>query len=158
MAIQRLSPGYNGGYIEDSFMSGVYPLRETDPPGFSLGRNPFDERRQLYITYWDACEIACKIGFPMPEVYEAQLALIDEQARTIADLEAQLQNEVHDLQMKAISKQIKNSAKEILDAHERTLAAVRARLGGADAVPGPDGGAAVAGSGAKGNRVGTASV
>lgn len=151
MAIQRLTPAHNGGFIEDSFMSGVYPLRETDPPGFSLGRNPFDERRQLYITYWDACDIATRIGFPMPEVYEAQLALIDEQARTIADLEAALQNDVHDLQMKAISKQIQKSSKEILDAHERTLAAVRARLGA-------DGSAAVDGDGAKKPVRGAASV
>lgn len=151
MAIQRLTPEYNGGYIEDSFMSGVYPMRETDPPGFSLGRNPFDERRQLYITYWDACEIATKLGYPMPEVYEAQLALIDEQARTIADLEAALQNDVHDLQMKSISKQIKKGTDEILAAHERTLSAVRARLGA-------DGGPAEVGSGAKKPVRGTAGV
>lgn len=151
MAIQRLFEGYNGGYIDDSFMSGTHPLRESDPPGFSLGRNPFDERRQLYITYWDACDIATKLGYPMPEVYEAQLALIDEQARTIADLEAALQNDVHDLQMKAIQKQIQKSSKEILDAHERTLAAVRARLGA-------DGGAADAGSGTPKPVRGTAGV
>jgi hypothetical protein len=151
MAINRLFEGYNGGYIDDSFMSGVHPLRESDPPGFSLGRNPFDERRQLYITYWDACEIAVKLGYPMPEVYEAQLALIDEQARTIADLEASLQSEVHDLQMKAIQKQIQKSSKEILDAHAATLAAVRARLGA-------DGSPADAGNGAKKPVGGGASV
>lgn len=151
MAIQRLIPGYNGGYIEDSFMSGVYPMRETDPPGFSLGRNPFDERRQLYITYWDACEIATKLGYPMPEIYEAQLKLIDDQARTIAGLEAALQNDVHDLQFKAIAKQIQKGTDAILAAHERSLAAVRARLGA-------DGGAAVAGAGAKKPTGGSASV
>ena len=151
MAIQRLFEGYNGGFIDDSFMSGTHPLRESDPPGFSLGRNPFDERRQLYITFWDACEIACKVGFPMPEVYEAQLALIDEQAQRIAVLEQITQDDIHDLQMKAIAKQIKKGTDEVLAAHERSLAAVRARLGA-------DGGAAVAGDGAKKSVRGAASV
>lgn len=149
MAIQRLFEGYNGGYIDDSFMSGTHPLRESDPPGFSLGRNPFDERRQLFITWWDACEIATKLGYPMPEVYEAQLAQIDEQARYIAELEAALQNDVHDLQMKAIAKQIQKSSKDTLDAIQAYTGAVRARLGADGSTGGAgDGAKSTAGSGA----------
>lgn len=139
MAIKRLHEGFGIG--QDSCISGTHPMRPEDPPGLYLGRNPAALGEGLFITYWEACEIATKIGYPMPEVYEQQKAEIDAQAQEIAALQQQLQSEVHDLQLKAVSTEIKNVKKEILGALEDTLSAVRARVA-------PAGGTAVARSGA----------
>lgn len=132
--ITRLKPGEMIAE-DDSFVSGIHPMRESDPPGFFLGYNPDVPGKPMYITWWDATEIATKMGYPMPEVYEAQLAHIDEQARYIAELEQTLNGAVNDLQMKGIMKAIQNTKKETLDAIQGYAAAVRARTGdvGSDA-------------------------
>lgn len=141
MSIKRLHEGFGIG--EDSCISGSHPMREDDilrgTEGVYLGANPESPSKGLFITYWEADEIAQKIGFPHIAVYGEQKKLIDEQAAQIADLEHQLQHEIHNLQLKAVSTQIKNSNKELLNALEGTTAAIRARLGdsGSDAKPAP---------------------
>jgi len=146
MAIKRLHEGFGVG--QDSCISGNHPMREDDlvrgTEGVYLGPNPESPSKGLFITFWEADEIAQKIGFPHIAVYDEQKRLIDEQAQQIAELERLLSAEVHSLQLKAISTEIKNTKKELLNAVEGYSAAVRARLGnsGSDTVvvAGPAGG------------------
>lgn len=137
MSITRLHEGFGVG--QDSCVSGRHPMTEQDilsgTEGVYLGRNPASLGEGLFLTFWEADEIAQKIGFPHIEVYHEQTRLVDEQARRIAELEHQLNAEVHNLQLKAVSTQIKNSNKEILSVLEDTLAAVRARLGDSGSKP-----------------------
>lgn len=130
MAIKRLHSGFGIG--EDSCISGSHPMREDDilrgTEGVYLGANPESPSKGLFITYWEADEIAQKIGFPHIAVYAEQKRLIDEQADIIAELESKLEHEIHSLQLKAVTTQIKNGNKELLSALEETLAAVRNRV------------------------------
>lgn len=143
MAIKRLHEGY--GVDGDSVISGRFPMSEQDirdgTEGLYLGRNPEDQRRSMYITYWEADEIAQKIGFPHIEVYKAQLKELQDLRDQVAELERMLDEEVHDLQLKAVSTEIKNAKKEIVNAVEGYRAAVAGRLsakrGVAGAVPTP---------------------
>jgi hypothetical protein len=131
MAIKRLHPGFGIG--EDSCISGNHPMREDDvlrgTEGLYLGANPESPSKGLFITYWEADEIAQKIGFPHIAVYQAQKDLIDQQALEIAELERRLDSEIHNLQLKAVSTEIKNVKKELLREVEGLTAAIRARLG-----------------------------
>lgn len=107
--------------------------------GVYLGDNPEAPACGLFLTYWDAEEVAQTIGYPPITVYDAQKKLIDEQADIIAELESKLQHEIHSLQLKAVSTEIKNVKKELLSEVEGLTAAIRARLGdsGSDAKPTP---------------------
>lgn len=139
MAIKRLHEGFGIG--EDSCIGGSHPMREDDiirgTEGVYLGPNPESPSKGLYITFWEADEIAQKIGFPHIAVYDEQKRLIDEQALQIADLENQLQHEIHNLQLKAVATLVKNGNKELLNALEGTAAAIRARLGDSGSNPTP---------------------
>jgi hypothetical protein len=126
MSIKRLHEGFGVG--EDSCISGIHPMRASDPPGVYLGNNPESLSKGLYITYWEADEIAQKIGFPHIGVYEEQKRLIDQQAREIEDLKQQLNEEINTLQLKSIHTAIKNGNKDVLNAVEGYSAAVRARV------------------------------
>lgn len=126
MSIKRLTEGWNA--TEDSCVSGIHPMRPSDPLGIYLGPNPMmrgEQCAELYLTYWEACEIATKIGYPMPEVYEQQRLEIDQQARKIAALEDDLRHEINTLQLKAVSTEVKNMKKELLNALEGYAGAVR---------------------------------
>lgn len=131
MAIKRLSPGFGIG--QDSCVSGRHPMTEQDvlngTEGVFLGNNPEAPATGLFLTFWEADEVAQCIGFPHITVYEEQKRLIYEQAVQIADLERQLDEEIHSLQLKAVSTEIKNTKKELLNALEGTTSAIRARLG-----------------------------
>lgn len=139
MPIKRLYEGFGVG--EDSCVTGRFPMTEQDilngTEGVYLGVNPESPSKGLYLTFWEADDVAQAIGFPSITVYDEQKKLIDEQAQTIADLEHQLQNEIHNLQLKAVATQIKNGNKELLNAFEGTMAAVRARLGDGGSKPDP---------------------
>lgn len=146
MAIKRIHDGMGIG--EDSCVSGVHPNRVEDPPGVYLGINPESPSKGLFLTFWEAMEVACKIGYPTIEVYEAQKALIDEQAAEIAELEHRLDSEIHNLQLKAVSTEIKNVKKEVLGEIVGLTSAIRARLGnsGSDAGTPPGTAKAVGGT------------
>lgn len=126
MSIKRLHEGFGIG--QDSCISGIHPMRPNDPPGVYLGVNPEAPATGLFITFWEADEIAQKIGFPHIGVYEEQKRLIDEQAREIEDLKQQLNEEINTLQLKAVHQAIKNGNKDVLNAVEGYSAAVRARV------------------------------
>lgn len=144
MAIKRLHEGFGIG--QDSCISGIHPMRPSDPPGVYLGRNPESLGMGLFITYWEADEIAQKIGFPHIAVYEEQKRLLDEQAAEIDDLKAQLNEEINDLQMKAILKAINNGNKDVLNAVEGYSSAVRARVAVAGKAAGTGAGKLAAGA------------
>lgn len=137
MAIKRLHAGFGIG--QDSCISGSHPMREDDilrgTEGLYLGANPEAPATGLFITYWEADEIAQKIGFPHIAVYQEQKRLLDQQAAEIIELERLLDEDVHSLQLKSILTAVTNSKKDVLNAVEGYSAAVRARLGnsGSDA-------------------------
>lgn len=139
MAIRRLHEGFGIG--QDSCVSGRHPMTEQDvlngTEGVYLGDNPESPATGLFLTYWDAEEVAQTIGYPPITVYEEQRRLIDEQALEIAELEHRLDSEVHNLQLKAVSTEIKNIKKEVLHEIEGLTDAIRARIssGGSDAKP-----------------------
>jgi hypothetical protein len=131
MAIKRLYEGFGVG--QDSCISGSHPMREDDirsgTEGVYLGPNPEAPATGLFITYWEADEIAQKIGFPHIAVYGEQKRLIDEQAARIVQLEEALEYEVQSLQLKEVLKAVTTSEKKVLNAVESYRAAVGARLG-----------------------------
>lgn len=131
MAIKRLYEGFGVG--EDSCVEGRNPLTEQDiragTEGVYLGPNPESPSKGLFLTYWEADEVAQKIGFPHIAVYAEQKLLIDQQAQEIADLKHQLENEVHSLQVEAVAKEIRKSNKELLGEIQSYNAAARARIG-----------------------------
>lgn len=129
MSIIRLT--HDNTHATDSIISGRSPIKPEDPPGFMLGRHPELEYFPVCITYWEGVEIANMLGYPSAEVYEAQLAQIDEQAQQIADLQVALNESVNSLQLQAVAKEVRKGNKEILHALEATLGAVRARVSGA---------------------------
>lgn len=145
MAIKRLHEGFGVG--EDSCVSGIHPMREEDlrrgQQGLYLGVNPESPSKGLFITYFEAEEIAGKIGYPLRVVYDEQKKLIDEQAAEIAELEHRLNVEVHSLQLKAVTTEIKNIKRDVLHEIEGLSVAIRARLGGGGsnvaATPGANG-------------------
>lgn len=137
-SIKRLYDGYP--VQDDSFISGRFPLAlgdAPDPPGCVLGLNPFNPAVELYATYWDMLEIAMAAGYPPLEVVEQLQVDVDKLSARIVELERQLNEEINDLQIKAISKQISNATKDILRAHEDTLEAVRGRTRAPGAAAGP---------------------
>lgn len=145
MAIKRLHEGFGVG--QDSCISGNHPMREDDllhgTEGVYLGANPESPSKGLFITFWEADEIAQKIGFPHIAVYGEQKRLIDDQAARIAELEHQLQNEIHSLQLKEVLKTVTKTNKEVLNAVEGYSSAVRARLGNSGSNADTPAGAAV---------------
>jgi hypothetical protein len=131
MSMKRLYSGFGVG--EGSCVGGDNPMYASDiengTEGVYLGVNPESPSKGLYLTFWEADTIAQLIGFPHIAVYEEQKKLIDVQAQQLADLEEVLNREVHSLQLQAVMKEIRKGNKEILNALEGTLSAVRARLG-----------------------------
>jgi hypothetical protein len=130
MSVKRLHEGFGIG--EDSCISGRHPMTEADlaagQQGVYLARNPESPSKGLYVTFWEADDIAQAIGYPGIGVYEEQKKLIDDQAQRIAALEDQLNNEINSLQLLAFMKEVRKGNKEVLGALEATLAAVRSRV------------------------------
>ena len=144
MEIQRLTAAHT--VANDSCIDGRMPMTEQDikdgTEGVYLGINPQDPMHLLYLTYWEADEVAQKLGFPHIAVYKEQKRLLDEQAQTIADLEHQLDNEIHSLQVEAVAKEIRKSHKELLSEIQSYNGAVRARIGSGGSAAGSAEGAA----------------
>jgi hypothetical protein len=138
MNIQRLHEGF--GVENDSCIQGRHPMTAEDlranTQGVYLGPNPQDPYHTLYLTYWEAEEVAQKIGLPQVTVYQEQKRLLDEQAQTIADLKEQLEFEINSLQVEAVAKEIRKSHKELLGEIQSYNGAVRARIGNSGSAAG----------------------
>lgn len=146
MSVKRIHDQMGVG--QDCCVSGRHPNLGSDEPGVYLGPNPEAPATGLFLAHYIAQEVAICLGYPTLEVYEQQKSLIDSQAMEVAELERRLDEEIHSLQLKAVSTEIKNTKKELLNALEGTTSAIRARLGNSRSDVGAPEGAVDAGAGA----------
>lgn len=121
MSIKRLHDGFN--VQGDCLVSKTFPMRETDPPGLYLGRD--SAGKPVYITYWVALEIAGLVGYPTPEVYEANLAHIASLEQQLVDLEADFDRAVSEHVDNRFIELLAQTKGEILEEQKRATRSLR---------------------------------